>query len=112
MARSSVSTSWGVLLPWLVQHTLFLTPGILYCSAIGLSSFKSSSQPPVIELTGPANTGRRSSTPSHRLCHHPPEDTTMWQVCFAVFVIPTAIVTAMGLLHILVYGGESTDARG
>ena len=54
----------------------------------------------------------------HKLYAVPPavpsfsEDTTMWQVCFAVFVIPTAIVTAMGLLHILVYGGESTDARG
>jgi len=36
----------------------------------------------------------------------------MWQVCFAVFVIPTAIFTALGLLGILIYGGEQDDGRG
>ena len=30
----------------------------------------------------------------------------MWQVCFAVFVIPTAIITTLALVEILVYGGE------
>ena len=36
----------------------------------------------------------------------------MWLVCFAVFVIPTAIFTALGLLGLLIYGGEQDDARG
>jgi hypothetical protein len=36
----------------------------------------------------------------------------MWQVCFAVFVIPTAIFAALGLLGILIYGGEQDDGRG
>jgi hypothetical protein len=31
----------------------------------------------------------------------------MWQVCFAVFVIPTAVVTVLALVEILVYGGNS-----
>ena len=30
----------------------------------------------------------------------------MWQICFAVFVIPTALVTALVLVEILVYGGN------
>jgi hypothetical protein len=30
----------------------------------------------------------------------------MWQVCFAAFVIPTAVVTALAVVEILVYGGE------
>jgi hypothetical protein len=30
----------------------------------------------------------------------------MWQVCFAVFVIPTAVITAMAIVGILVYGGD------
>jgi hypothetical protein len=32
----------------------------------------------------------------------------MWQVCFAVFVIPTAIFTALDLLGLLIYGGEQS----
>ena len=35
----------------------------------------------------------------------------MWQVCFAVFVIPTAIFTALGLLELLIYGGEGDDGE-
>jgi hypothetical protein len=31
----------------------------------------------------------------------------MWQLCFAVFVIPTAFVTALAVMEILVYGGDS-----
>jgi len=31
----------------------------------------------------------------------------MWQVCFAVFVIPTAVVTALAVVEILVYGDDS-----
>jgi hypothetical protein len=30
----------------------------------------------------------------------------MWQICFAVFVNPTAIVTALAIVEILVYGGD------
>jgi hypothetical protein len=30
----------------------------------------------------------------------------MWQICFAVLVIPTAVVTALAVLEILVYGGN------
>jgi hypothetical protein len=30
----------------------------------------------------------------------------MWQICFAVFVIPTAIITALTVVEILVYGGD------
>ena len=30
----------------------------------------------------------------------------MWQICFAVFVIPTALVTALALVEILIYGGN------
>jgi hypothetical protein len=30
----------------------------------------------------------------------------MWQICFAVFVIPTAVVAALALVEILVYGGD------
>ena len=30
----------------------------------------------------------------------------MWQMCFAVFVIPTAVVTALALVEILVHGGN------
>jgi hypothetical protein len=30
----------------------------------------------------------------------------MWQVCFAVFVIPTARVTALAIVEILIYGGK------
>jgi hypothetical protein len=30
----------------------------------------------------------------------------MWQVCFAVLVIPTAIITALAVVEILVYGGD------
>jgi hypothetical protein len=36
----------------------------------------------------------------------------MWQVCFAVFAIPTAISAALGLLGLLIYGGEGDDGRG
>ena len=36
----------------------------------------------------------------------------MWQVCFAVFVVPTAILAALALLEPLIYGGEQDDARG
>ena len=36
----------------------------------------------------------------------------MWQVCFVVFVIPTAIFAALGLLELLIYGGEGDDGRG
>jgi hypothetical protein len=28
----------------------------------------------------------------------------MWPICFAVFVIPTAVVTALAVVEILVYG--------
>jgi hypothetical protein len=28
----------------------------------------------------------------------------MWQICFAVFVIPTAVVTALAVVEILVCG--------
>jgi hypothetical protein len=31
----------------------------------------------------------------------------MWQICFAVFVIPTAVVTALAVVEILIYGGNS-----
>ena len=31
----------------------------------------------------------------------------MWQICFAVFVIPTAVVTALAIVEILLYGGNS-----
>jgi hypothetical protein len=30
----------------------------------------------------------------------------MWQVCFAVFVIPTAVVTSLAIVEILVYGDD------
>ena len=30
----------------------------------------------------------------------------MWQVCFAVFVIPTAVITALAVVELLVYGGD------
>jgi len=30
----------------------------------------------------------------------------MWQVCFAVFVIPIAVVTTLALVEILVYRGD------
>jgi hypothetical protein len=30
----------------------------------------------------------------------------MWKVCFAVFVIPTAIFVALAILELLIYGGE------
>jgi hypothetical protein len=30
----------------------------------------------------------------------------MWQICFAVFVIPTVVVTALAIVKILVYGGD------
>jgi hypothetical protein len=30
----------------------------------------------------------------------------MWQVCFAVFVIPIAVVTTLAIVEILVYGGD------
>jgi hypothetical protein len=36
----------------------------------------------------------------------------MWQVCFTVFVIPTAVFAALALLQSLIYGGEQHDARG
>jgi hypothetical protein len=36
----------------------------------------------------------------------------MWQVCFAVFVAPTALFVAVALLEPLIYGGEQHDARG
>jgi len=36
----------------------------------------------------------------------------MWQVCFTVFVIPTAVFVALALLEPLIYGGEQHDARG
>jgi hypothetical protein len=36
----------------------------------------------------------------------------MWQICFAVFVIPTAIFGALGLLGLLICGGERDDGRG
>jgi hypothetical protein len=36
----------------------------------------------------------------------------MWHVCFAVFVIPTAVFAAPGLLGLLIYGGEGDDGRG
>jgi hypothetical protein len=35
----------------------------------------------------------------------------MWHVCFAVFVVPTAVVVALALLEPLIYGGEGDDAR-
>jgi hypothetical protein len=33
----------------------------------------------------------------------------VWQVCFIVFVSPTAIFVALGLLEILILGGEGND---
>jgi hypothetical protein len=36
----------------------------------------------------------------------------MWLVCFALFLIPTAIFTALALLGLLIYGGEQDDGRG
>jgi hypothetical protein len=36
----------------------------------------------------------------------------MWPECFAVFVIPTAILTALGLLGHLIQEGEQDDGRG
>ena len=35
----------------------------------------------------------------------------MWQVCFAVFVIPTAIFTALGPLGLLICRDEGDDGR-
>jgi hypothetical protein len=31
----------------------------------------------------------------------------MWQICFTVFAIPTAVVTALAIVEILLYGGDS-----
>ena len=36
----------------------------------------------------------------------------MWRVCFAVFVIPTALFVALGLLGLLIYEGEGDDGGG
>lgn len=35
----------------------------------------------------------------------------MWQVCFAVFDIPTAVVTTLALAEIVVYGGDSWSLK-
>ena len=48
----------------------------------------------------------RLAPPAHWPCYHSPGGTTMWQVCFAVFVIPTAVITALAIVEILVYGGD------
>lgn len=61
---------------------------------------------PAIELTGSANSCHTSSPPTHWPCYHSPGGTKMWQICFAVFVIPTAVITALAIVEILVYGGD------
>jgi hypothetical protein len=60
----------------------------------------------VAELTGSVNICHIGSPPADWPCYHSPGGTTMWQVCFAVFVIPTAVITALAIVEILVYGGE------
>jgi hypothetical protein len=30
----------------------------------------------------------------------------MWQVCYSVFVVPLAIVLALALVDLLIYGGK------
>ena len=60
----------------------------------------------MVELTGSANYCHIGSPLAYWPCHHSPGGTTMWQICFAVFAIPTAVITALALVEILVYGGE------
>jgi hypothetical protein len=59
-----------------------------------------------IELTGSANICRGSSPPTHWPCYHSLGGTTMWQVCFAVSVLPIAVITALAIAESLVYGGD------
>lgn len=65
-----------------------------------------SPEDPVAEPTGSANSCHISSPLAHWPCYHSPGSTTMWQVCFAVFVIPTPVITALAIVEILVYGGD------
>jgi hypothetical protein len=61
---------------------------------------------PVIEPTGSANIYHTSSPLANWPCYHSLGDATMWQICFAVFVIPTAVVTALAVVEILTCGGN------
>jgi hypothetical protein len=81
---------------------------ILYCNSSQKSSpSKALLRTPAVELTGPANSCHTSSTPANWPCYHHPGGTTIWHACFTVFVIPTAVITALAIVEILVYGGDS-----
>ena len=101
----SALTSLVFLLPWPAQWALFLTLPIFYCNLVWKSIAKSAGSP-----RGRADWLRQLlplKIPTGPLAVLSfPGGTTMWQVCFAVFVIPTAVVTALALVEILVYGGE------
>jgi hypothetical protein len=66
----------------------------------------------MIELTGSANICHRRSARVNWPRHHSSEGATMWQICFAVFVILAAIFVAVALLQLVIYGGGQDDARG
>jgi hypothetical protein len=94
------------LLPQPAQRALSPTLHILYCSTIQVSNPHSPCSP-VVGTDWPCQRlSQKFSAIPMAVPWFPPGGATMWQVCFAVLVAPAAIFAALGLLGLLICGGE------